>query len=507
MFGFIFIFSAPANNGTLNPTPQTKLTDPIMARIHRDLNSPSAAARLRANKALKSPTFRGKIYGIFDVPHERQDLITDEERKPYKPKTVQEVFEKCKVYVEVRTGDDNRTAGIQNMLLREGITVNAKLYKDTTHVIFKDGLLSTYKNAIKMGIPITSILWIDACKAQRRLVDPEKFKISNIDRYVHPELYKRLRRQKSMQPEITMMPLVDQKKMALTQSASKDGPTDFIDKTVVEPDDAEMELTLTNNQTSLTPVSIKETPKQGPSSAMISDFRRLTTYTPNLMEQTGITGKSIVDHRRTLYSSQPTQSSSIESASTPSGFSGNSSNTIIFNSVNRIAKGSRRSVFDISMNILELNCKSLVEHIDDDLQPKSQSAKKPERLVSAVKTVEKLITQFKPPPVIRKRKLFSDVSYDDIELGKENLDDSLKTVKNVTKLDKSLQAASKTPQPAKKLKSQVERRKTLAYFKTEKPKEAVNVKKTPAKSAESPQKYIVVTNMSSADKLIINDVS
>lgn len=479
-----------------------------MARIHRDLNSPSAAARVRANKALKSPTFRGKIYGIFDVPHERQDLISDEERKPYKPKTVQEVFENCKIYVEVRTGDDNRTAGIQNMLLREGITVNAKLYKDTTHVIFKDGLLSTYKNAIKMGIPITNILWIDACKAQKRLVDPEKFKISNIDRYVHPELYKRLRRQKSMQPEITMMPLVDQKTVALTQSAARCDPKDFIDETIVELDDAEMELTLTNNQTSLTPVSIRETPKQGPSSAMISDFRRLTTYTPNPMEQTGIAGKSIVDRRLTLFSSQLTQSSSNETASTPSGFSGNSSNTIVFNSVNRIAKASRRSVFDISMNILELNCKTLVGHSVDDLKPRSQSAKKPERIVSVFKSVEKLITQVQPPTLIRKRKLFNDVTFDDNELGKENLDDSLKEVKNATKLDKSLQAAaSKTPQPAKKQKSQAERRKTLAYFKTEKPKEAANVKKTPAKSVESPQKYIVVTNMSSADKPIINDVS
>lgn len=500
MFGFTFIFSAPANNATNIQTPQTKYADPIMARIHRDLNSPSAAARVRANKALKSPTFRGKIYGIFDVPHERQDLLTEEERKPYKPKTMEEVFENCKVYVEIRTGDDNRTAGIQNMLLREGITVNAKLYKDTTHVIFKDGLLSTYKNAIKMGIPVTNILWIDACRAQKRLVDPAKFKISNIDRYVHPELYKRLRRQKSMQPEITM-PVIDQKKMALTQSASRAVPKNFIDDTAVEPD-AEMELTLTNNQTSLTPVSIGETPKQGPSSETVNDFRRLTTYTPKPMEQTGIAGKSTVDRRRTLYSSQLTQSSSNESASTPTGFSGNSSNTIVFSSVNRIAKGSRRSVFDISMNILDRNCKSLVEHFED---PQPKSAKKPERPVSVVKTVEKLNTQVMPPKVIRKRKLFTDVTFDDIELGKENLEDSLK---KANKLDKSLQAAaSKTSQPAKKHKSQDERRKTLAYFKTDKPKEVANIKKTPAKSAESPQKYVVVTNMSSADKLVINDVS
>jgi twin BRCT domain len=132
-------------------------------------------------------------------------LITEEERQPYKQKTIAEVFKNCKIYVEVRTGDDNRSEGIKSRLLRDGIVVNEKLYKDTTHVIFKDGLLSTFNKAVKSGIPITTILWIDSCISQRRIVDTAKFKISNLDRYEHPELYKRMRRQKSMQPDVPMI--------------------------------------------------------------------------------------------------------------------------------------------------------------------------------------------------------------------------------------------------------------------------------------------------------------
>lgn len=115
-----------------------------------------------------------------------KDLITSEERAQAantKPKTLREIFSNLKIYVEVRTGSDNRSAGIKNRLLRDGITVNEKLYKDTTHVIFKDGLLSTYKTARKFGIPVTTILWYDSICAQRRLIDCEKFKISNLERY------------------------------------------------------------------------------------------------------------------------------------------------------------------------------------------------------------------------------------------------------------------------------------------------------------------------------------
>ncbi|XP_050091169.1 mediator of DNA damage checkpoint protein 1 [Anopheles aquasalis] len=173
--------------------------NPQMQRLMRDLNSPSATARMRALRALKSPS-KLKGYGAFDVPHEEQDIITADERVEPVQRTIQEVLRNVCVYVEVRSGTDNRSDGIKEHIASLGARVNERLLKDTTHVIFKDGLLSTYQKAKKMNIPVVSILWIEACKRHTCLMNPDDFKISNHDRYDNPDLYKRIRRQKSMQP-------------------------------------------------------------------------------------------------------------------------------------------------------------------------------------------------------------------------------------------------------------------------------------------------------------------
>lgn len=60
-------------------------------------------------------------------------------------------------------------------------------------MIFKDGLLSTYKKAKMWNIPIVSILWIEACRTKHRLCDPKDYPISNIDRYENPELYAKIK--------------------------------------------------------------------------------------------------------------------------------------------------------------------------------------------------------------------------------------------------------------------------------------------------------------------------
>ncbi|XP_055859405.1 microcephalin [Episyrphus balteatus] len=186
----------PSNLGSCTPKD-----NPFMARIQRDLNSPSAATRVRAIKALRSPT--KSAYGNFDIPHEEQDIITEEERSksPVKIKSIQELMKDVVVYVEVRTGEDNRSSGVKKVISALGAKVNDKLLRDTTHVVFKDGLLSTYNKAKKWNIPIVSILWIEACKKQMRLMAPKDFPISNADRYENPELYDKMKRYKSMQPD------------------------------------------------------------------------------------------------------------------------------------------------------------------------------------------------------------------------------------------------------------------------------------------------------------------
>lgn len=66
-------------------------------------------------------------------------------------------------------------------------------FRNTTHVIFSNGTQSTYNKAKQLNIPIVSILWIEACKKQLRLVDPVKYSIHNVEQYEHPELYKKVK--------------------------------------------------------------------------------------------------------------------------------------------------------------------------------------------------------------------------------------------------------------------------------------------------------------------------
>ncbi|KAL7735511.1 hypothetical protein ACLKA6_010544 [Drosophila palustris] len=164
--------------------------DPNVFRLQRDLNSPSAFSRTRAIRALNCPQ---KAYTNFDVPHAEQSIITEEERNPKSEPTLAEILKDVIIYVEVRTGNDNRSEGVKSVIAKMGAQVNDRLLRNTTHVVFKEGLLSTYKRAQNWNIPIVSILWIEACKVQRRLCDPKQFPISSIYKYEHPELYGKIK--------------------------------------------------------------------------------------------------------------------------------------------------------------------------------------------------------------------------------------------------------------------------------------------------------------------------
>ncbi|KAH8416224.1 hypothetical protein KR222_011641, partial [Zaprionus bogoriensis] len=130
-----------------------------------------------------------------------QDIRPEEARPPTSTTTLSEILQDVIVYVEVRTGNDNRSAGVKSIIAKMGIKVNDRLLRNTTHVVFKDGLMSTYKRAQKWNIPIVSILWIEACKVQRRLCEPAKFPISNLHLYEYPEIYGKIPRVRCMQPD------------------------------------------------------------------------------------------------------------------------------------------------------------------------------------------------------------------------------------------------------------------------------------------------------------------
>ncbi|XP_073848643.1 microcephalin isoform X2 [Musca autumnalis] len=186
----------PKANKPTSTTITTPSTNPmLMARIQRDLNSPSASVRVRALKAITSPT--KSPYTHFDVPEAEQSLNFSVQETP----DIKDVMRNVVVYVEVRSGEDNRSDGVRKVIEALGARVNLKLLRDTTHVVFKDGLMSTFKKAQQWGIPVVSILWIEACKTKNRICDPKDYPISNLDRYENPELYTKMKRYKSMQPD------------------------------------------------------------------------------------------------------------------------------------------------------------------------------------------------------------------------------------------------------------------------------------------------------------------
>lgn len=68
-------------------------------------------------------------------------------------------------------------------------------------MVFKDGSLTSYKKAKKLGVPIVSVSWIEACKAEGRMVDESSYPTISKERYDSPGLFPRIRKYKSMQPK------------------------------------------------------------------------------------------------------------------------------------------------------------------------------------------------------------------------------------------------------------------------------------------------------------------
>lgn len=65
------------------------------------------------------------------MPHEQQELVTEDERRlaTDKPQTIQDVMRDVVVYVEMRTGADNRSEGIKTVIAQLGATVNDRLLR------------------------------------------------------------------------------------------------------------------------------------------------------------------------------------------------------------------------------------------------------------------------------------------------------------------------------------------------------------------------------------------
>ncbi|XP_055311627.1 microcephalin isoform X2 [Sitodiplosis mosellana] len=188
------------NMETMTSTPQRRFGTAAWNKLQLDLNSPSASCRVRAIRAMNPAN--DNFYSHFDVTNDAS--IAEIERSIEMPRTIEEVMKDVIVYVEVRSGTENRTSGIKSAIANLGAKVNDRLLRNTTHVVFKDGLQSTYNKAKSWNIPIVSILWIEACKKHLILMSPKDYPISNVEKFENPDLYEKTKRQKCIQPDTLM---------------------------------------------------------------------------------------------------------------------------------------------------------------------------------------------------------------------------------------------------------------------------------------------------------------
>ncbi|NWX27334.1 MCPH1 protein, partial [Notiomystis cincta] len=80
-------------------------------------------------------------------------------------------------FVEVWSSNrtENYSKTFEQQLLDMGAKVSKTLNKHVTHVVFKDGRLTTWKKAQKMGVKIVSVLWVEKCRETGVHVDESLF--------------------------------------------------------------------------------------------------------------------------------------------------------------------------------------------------------------------------------------------------------------------------------------------------------------------------------------------
>ncbi|XP_057875926.1 microcephalin [Melospiza georgiana] len=80
-------------------------------------------------------------------------------------------------FVEVwsSNGTENYSKTFEQQLLDMGAKVSKTLNKHVTHVVFKDGRLTTWKKAQNIGVKIVSVLWVEKCRETGAHVDESLF--------------------------------------------------------------------------------------------------------------------------------------------------------------------------------------------------------------------------------------------------------------------------------------------------------------------------------------------
>ncbi|KAK7100031.1 microcephalin-like [Littorina saxatilis] len=102
-------------------------------------------------------------------------------------------------YVEVRTASDDRSAAVAQVLRKMGARVEEKFTNNVTHVVFKEGTKRTRDKALKLGVHLVSVLWVESCKELQSKAPESRF-VANTERCGTPPPGVRWKKYKFMQP-------------------------------------------------------------------------------------------------------------------------------------------------------------------------------------------------------------------------------------------------------------------------------------------------------------------
>ncbi|ELU07307.1 hypothetical protein CAPTEDRAFT_222250 [Capitella teleta] len=188
----------PANiNSTLDSpkTPAASMPSVMKTPRRRSMPAPKNA-RTPANCSLMSPCTPS--VSIVETPG---SIVT-----PVTPRS--SILNGVVAHVEVRSKHENRSHAVEKELLRLGASIEPKLTKTVTHVVFKEGKQATWKKAQSWGVHLVSVLWIENCKENSTRVSEELFP-ARLEDECTPVGLRRQKRYKSMQPKDFAAELAD----------------------------------------------------------------------------------------------------------------------------------------------------------------------------------------------------------------------------------------------------------------------------------------------------------
>jgi microcephalin len=64
-----------------------------------------------------------------------------------------------------------------------GASISERVTRHVTHVIFKDGTRANFEKAKRLGLPILSLLWVEACKEAGKLVPWDPYPSTSMERW------------------------------------------------------------------------------------------------------------------------------------------------------------------------------------------------------------------------------------------------------------------------------------------------------------------------------------